>query len=160
MAFLATVPWWQRLFFALCSLIFTLLLGVALIVARDFRRDSTLQWFNGGEIQVVGYFAILGGIAALATFLFFILPLVLLWPPHSQVRHWYAVVCVAMLWPPTLYGIIYRHTVANSFREVRRLPAILGWPELLALCCSACYLLLIRWRHSQLRANPRPRAEE
>lgn len=92
--------WWKRLLSALGALIFTLLLTVALITIRDFRRDPNLQWFNAGESQVVGFSLIVGGLFILATFVLFVTPLVLLWPAASQRKHWYAMLSVLRCFGP------------------------------------------------------------
>jgi len=135
------------------ALIFTLLLTVALITIRDFRRDPNLQWFNAGESQVVGFSLIVGGLFILATFVLFVTPLVLLWPAASQRKHWYAMLCVAMLWPPLLNGIISGRagSPATLFTEFRHNPGLFGWLELFALCSCDCYLLSIHWQHRRLR---------
>ncbi len=139
--------------FGFAALVITLLLTIVSITIRDFWREPDLQWFNGGEMQVVGYVGIIGGIAVLATYIFFVVPLVLLWPALSQPKHWYAMLCVAMLWPPLFQEIIERDRPSMVFREIRRFPGLYGWPELFALCSCGCYVLLIRWQHRRLNAG-------
>jgi len=80
-------------------------------------------------------------------------PLVLLWPATSQRKHWYAMLCVVMLWPPLLNGIISGRagSPAILFTEFRHNPGLFGWLELFALCSSGCYLLSIHWQHRRLR---------
>ena len=148
------VAWSTRLLAALCSLIFTLVLALVLIVLRDFHREAKLEWFNGGEIQVVGYALIMGGLVLLATYVAFVVPLVLLWPARSQRRRWYAVLGVSMLWPPLLYGMILRHEEPPALLdEIRHYPGLFEWLELFALCSCGCYLLLIRWQHRRIRRD-------
>ncbi len=81
------VPWWQRLFFGLIALVLPLLLLIAWTVVRAFRIDPQAQWSNGGVGQVAGYIGIMVGIACLATYFFFVVPVVLLWPARSQRKH-------------------------------------------------------------------------
>ena len=131
------------------ALIWTLLLAAVLLVVRDLRRDPNLQWFNGGEIPYVGYFLIIGGLFFLATYIFFVAPLVLLWPVESQRKHWYAMLCVALLWPPLFIGIIDRTSPSMIFQEIRRNLGFYGQLEPIALFACGCYLLLLRWQHAR-----------
>jgi hypothetical protein len=149
------VVWWQRLLSGLGALVFTLLLTIILFTIRDFRREPNLQWFNGGESQVAAYTLIYGGLIVLATYVLFVVPLVLLWPAESQRKHWYAMLSIAMLWPPLLFGIIFwRDRLSTLFEEIRHNPSLFGSLELFALCSCGCYLLLIRWQHG-LKARSR-----
>jgi hypothetical protein len=146
--------WWQRLLFGFGALIFVLLLTIVLSVIRDYRREPNyFQWSNGGESQIVAYILIFGGLVILATYVFFVVPLVLLWPAESQRRHWYAMLCVAMVWPPLLLGITMHGRPSLLFQEVRRSPGVFGWLELLALCSCGFYLLLIHLQHRRLNAR-------
>jgi hypothetical protein len=149
--------WWQRLLFGFGALIFVLLLTIVLFVINDYRRDPTyFQWSNGGESQIVAIIVIYGGLAILPTYVFFVVPLVLLWPAKSQRRHWYAMLCVAMLWPPLEFGIALHcrpSILFQLFQVVRRSPGPFGWLELLALCSCGCYLLLVHWQHRRLNAR-------
>jgi hypothetical protein len=148
------VVWWKRLLSGLGALIFTLLLTIVLHTINDFRRDPNLQWFNGGENQVVAYGLIMGGLVVLATYVLFVVPLILLWPAESQRKHWYAMLCVAMLWPPLLNGIIIRRDRPSIlFEEIRHYPGLYGWLELFALCSCGCYLLSIHWQHDRLETR-------
>jgi hypothetical protein len=148
------VVWWQRLFFGLGAPVFTLLLTLVLLTIRDFRREPDLQWSNGGESQIAAYMLIYGGLIVLATYVLFVVPLVLLWPAESQRKHWYAMLCVAMLWPPLLFGIIFRRDrLSILFGEIRHSLRLFGWLELFALCSCGCYLLLIHWQHGRLNAR-------
>jgi hypothetical protein len=134
--------WWQRLLSAFGALLFTLLLTIVLLTINDFRRDPGLQWFNGGESQIAAYMLIVGGLVALATYVLFVVPLVLLWPAKSQRKHWYAMLCVAMLWPLLLNGIIIRRDRPPVlFKEIRHDPAFTnGWSSsLYALAAAISY---------------------
>jgi hypothetical protein len=150
------VAWWKRLLSGFGALIFTLLLTVALHTINDFRSDPNLELFNAGESQVVAYELIIGGLVVLATYVLFVAPLVLLWPAKSQRKHWYAMLCVAMLWPPLLFGIIIRHDRPSIlFEEIRHAPGLFGWLELFALCSCGCYVLSIRWQRGRFKASQR-----
>lgn len=131
------VVWGKRLISAFGAFVFTLLLTTGLYTINDFRRDPNLQWFNGGESQIVVGLLVYGGLIALVGYVLFV-PLVLLWPAESQRKHWYAMLCVAMLWPPLLTG-----------------GSIIGRLELFALCSCGCYLLLIHWQQGRLNARSR-----
>ena len=52
----ADVVWWKRLLSGFGALLFTLLAATALLTIRDFWHTPGLQWGNGGEVQVAGYF--------------------------------------------------------------------------------------------------------
>jgi hypothetical protein len=146
--------WWQRLLFGFGALIFGLLLTIVSSVIRDYCREpNDFQWSNGGESTIVTYILLFGGLVILATYVFFVVPLVLLWPAESQRRHWYAMICIAMVWPPLLLGITLRGRPSMFFQEVRRSLSIFGWLELLALCSCGCYLILIHWQHRRLNAR-------
>jgi hypothetical protein len=148
------VVWWQRLLSGLGALVFTLLLTIVLLTIRDFRREPDLQWSNGGESQIAAYMLIYGGLIVLATYVLFVVPLVLLWRAESQRKHRYAMLCVAMLWPPLLFGIIFRRDgLSILFGEIRHNLGPFGWLELFALCSCGCYLLLIHWQHGRLKAR-------
>ena len=129
------VVWWKRLISAFGALVFTLLLTTGLYTINDFRRESNLQWFNGGESEIVVGYLVYGGLIVLVAYVLFVVPLVLLWPAESQRKHWYAMLCVAMLGPPLLTGTIIG----------------LGRLELFALCSCGCYLLLIHWQQGRQR---------
>ena len=146
--------WWQRLLFGFGALLFTLLLTIVLSVIRDYRREPAyFHWSNGGESQIVAFTLIYGGLVILATYVLFVVPLVLLWPAESQRKRWYAMLCVALVWPPLLLGITLRGRPSILFQEVRRSPGPFGWLELLALCTCGCYLLLVYWQHCRLIAR-------
>lgn len=146
--------WWQRLLFGFGALIVVLLLTIVLFVIRDYRREPNhFQWSNGGENQIVAFILIYDGLVILTTYVFFVVPLVLLSPTESQRKHWYAVLCVAIVWPPLLLGITLHGRLAILFQAVRRDPGPFGRLELLALCSCGCYLLLIHWQHRRLNAR-------
>jgi hypothetical protein len=148
------VVWWKRLLSGFGASVFALLLTIVGIVIRSYRIDPNyFHWSNGGESQVAAYLLIYGGLVILTTYVLFIVPLVLLWPAESQRKHWYAMLCVAMLWPPLLFGINVLGQPSILFHAVRRSPAPFVWLELLALCSCGCYLLLIRWQYGRLRAR-------
>ncbi len=146
MAFETNASWWQRLLLGLLALVITLTIMIAVVVVRDFRREPDLQWFNGGEIQVVGYLGIMDGIACLATYILFVAPLVLLWPAWSQRKHWYAILAVAMLWPPIAILMLHWQNPSLALHEFVHFSGILLLPELFAIFSCGIYLLLIRWR--------------
>src|ERR1700730_17684223 len=131
------VVWWKRLLSSFGALAFTLLLTMVLYTINDFRREPNLQWFSGGESQIVVGLLVYGGLIVLVAYVLFVVPLVLLWPAESQRKHWYAMLCVAMLGPPLLTG------------------TIIGRLELFALCSCGCYLLLIHWQQGRLNARSR-----
>src|ERR1700730_7060551 len=133
------VVWWKRLISALGAFVFTLLLTMSFYPINDFRRVPNLHWFNAGESQSVVGLLVYGGLIVLESYVLFIVPLVLLWPAESQRKHWYAMLCVAMLWPPLLTG-----TIIGIWRL-----------ELFALCSCGCYLLLIHWQQGRLNARSR-----
>jgi hypothetical protein len=139
------VTWWQRLLCGFGALLFALFLGIVLFILRDYRRDpACFQRSNGGESQIVAFGLIYGGLVILAAFCFFVVPLVLLWPAESQRRHWYTMLCVAVLWPPLLFGIIMHDRPSIIFQAIRRSPGPFVSLELLALCSCGCHLLLVR----------------
>lgn len=146
--------WWQRLLFGFGVLVFALFLAVVLFILRDYRRDpNDFHWSNGGESQIVAFGLIFGGAVILATLVFFVVPLVLLWPAGSQRRHWYAMLCVAMLWPPLLFEINILGSPSIIFQAIRRSPGPFASLELLALCSCGCYLLLIHCQYRRLSAR-------
>ncbi len=146
--------WWQRLLFGFGALIFILLLTIVLFVIRDYRREPNyFQWSNGGESQIVAFILIYGGLVILTTYVFFVVPLVLIWPAESQRKHWYAMLCVAMVWPPLLLGITLHGRPSILFQTIRRSLSAVGWVELLALCSCGCYLILVHWQHRRLNAR-------
>src|SRR5450756_1186844 len=127
------VAWWRRLLSGLAALVFTLLLTILLLAIRDFSREPDLQWFNAGEIQTSAYLFVYGGLLVLTTFVLFVAPLVLLWPTGSQRKHWYAILCVSMLWPALLFGIFFGHNDLRAlFGEFRHDLGVFGWLELFA----------------------------
>jgi hypothetical protein len=161
-----TVAWWQRLLFGFGASVFTLFLLIAIVVARDFWQDPTLQWGNAGEFQIAAYIFILAGLGFLITSILFVVPLVLIWPADSQQKHWYAVLCVTMLWPPILMVLIERHHPSMFFHELRSNVVMYGGLELIALFACGCYLLSIRWQYSrrvrnsiQQKLDPAPQDE-
>src|SRR5260370_40966425 len=95
--------------------------------------------FKRGESEIVVGYLVYGGLIVLVAYVLFIVPLVLLWPAESQRKHWYATLCVAMLWPPLLTGTIIG----------------IGRLELFALCSCGCYLLLIHCQQGRLNARSR-----
>jgi hypothetical protein len=146
--------WWQRLLSGFGALLFALFLAIGSFAIRDYRREPQyFHWSNGGESQIVAYGLIYGGLVILATYVFFVVPLVLLWPAESQRRHWYAMLCVALVWPPLLLGITLHGRPSILFQVVRRSLSIFGWLEFLALCSCGCYLLLIHWQHRRLNVR-------
>jgi hypothetical protein len=150
------VVWWKRLLTGFVALVSTLLVAIISYTINDFRREPNLHWSNGGESQIVAYMLIYGGLIVLTTYFFFVVPLILLWPAESERKHWYAMLCVAMFWPPLLLGIIFRRDpLLILFDGIRHNPGILGWLELFALCSCGCYLLLIRWQQRRLERRSR-----
>jgi hypothetical protein len=81
------VVWWKRLLSSFGALAFTLLLTMVLYTINDFRREPNLQWFNGGESQIVVGLLVYGGLIVLVAYVLFVVPLVLLWPAESQRKH-------------------------------------------------------------------------
>jgi len=158
------VSWWQRLLFGFLALAPTLLLLEAWAVLGALRLDPNAQWSNGGIGQVVGFTGIMGGIACLATYILFVVPIVLLWPAWSQRTHWYAMLAVSMLWQPIATMLLLRQHPVLALQQIPHSPSTLLLPESLALLSCGSYLLLIRWRgrpkrhqtnvQSQPGANP------
>ena|SRR5271155_3756883 len=148
-----TVAWWQRLLFGFGASLFTLLLLIAGVVARDYWRDPTLQWGKWGEVQVAGYIFIFVGLGFLITYILFVVPLVLIWPAESQQKHWYAMLGVTMLWPPILMVLIERQRPSMFFHEIRYNLSMYSWLELFTVCACGCYLLLLRWQYSRRLRN-------
>ena len=144
-----TVAWWKRLLLAFGALLFTLLLPIASVTVRDFWREPELQWFNGGETQIVVFILLVGGLLILATYIVFVAPLVLLWLVESQHKHWFMMLCVSMLWPPILAGIIWHYDPWRLVHEMYQNPGIFGWPEVFALISCSSHLLLLRWRRGR-----------
>jgi hypothetical protein len=150
------VVWWKRLLSGFGASVFALLLIIVWIVIRSYRIDPNyFHGSNGGESQVAAYLLIYGGLAILTTYVFFVVPLVLFWPAESQRKHWYAMLCVAMLWPPLLFGINVLGQPSILFQAILRSPGPFGSLELLALSSCGCYLLLINWQHRRLNAKSR-----
>jgi hypothetical protein len=153
--------WWQRLLFGIGALVFALFLAIILFAITDYRRDPQyFQWSNGGESQVAAYVLIYGGLAILMTYVFFVVPLVLLWPVESQRRRWYAMLCVAMFWPLlVVFGINLHGDLSAFLYAIRRSPGPFVGLELLALCGCGCYLVLIHWQHRRLDARVKSRED-
>jgi hypothetical protein len=148
--------WWQRLLCGFGALVFALFFMIVLLIIEDYRRDPTyFHWSNGGESQIAAFGLIYGGFAILATYVFFVVPLVLLWPAESQRKHWYAMLSVAMLWPLLALGIAVHNGPSILIQSIRRSPVPYGRLELVALCSCGCYLLLIHWQHRRLTARSR-----
>jgi len=136
--------WWKRLLSGFGASVFALFLTIVGIVIGAHRIEpSYFHWSNGGASLLVAYTLVYGGLAILATYVFFVVPLVLLWPAESQRKHWYSMLCVAMLWPPLLFLITGHGHPSIFFHAIRRSPGPFVWLELLALCSCGCYLLLI-----------------
>jgi hypothetical protein len=151
------IAWWQRLLSGFGTLVFALLLEIVWFAIRDYRREPQyFQWSNGGESQIAAYVLVYGGPVILATYVCFVAPLVLLWPAESQRRHWYAMLCVAMLWPLIVFGVTVHGRPSIFFQAIRRSSGPFVWLELLALCSCGCYLLLIHWQHRRLNTRSRP----
>jgi hypothetical protein len=144
--------WWQRLLYGFGALVFTLLLAMALVLLANFVRYPKLHLWDGGVIQSFGYLLLFGGGIALVTFLLFVCPLVLLWPAESQRRHWYGMMCAAIIWPPLVNWIIFRPH-PHFVQDIRREVGLYGELELVAICSCGCYLLLLRWQHSRLKTK-------
>src|SRR5450432_3274010 len=91
-------------------------------------------------------FLIIGGVMLLIIYVAFVVPLVLLWPVRAQRKYWCAMLCASMLWPPLFSGILHAgRSPLIVFAEIRQSPGFYCHEELFALCCCACYLLLVRW---------------
>ena len=153
----ARVRWWVRLLLAFASL-FPALLGFLLVtVIRDSMwMPQDFHWGNAGEEQIVGYFAIVVGFGALITYVLFIAPLVLLWPVRSQLKHWYAMLLVSLLWLPPAGAVAGNarpeamlHDLLHPFH-----PDILWFLEPFAPLACGVYLLLLH------RAVKRARRED
>jgi hypothetical protein len=132
-----TVPRWQRLLFGLVATAVTLFLVVALFVAQDLWHGHWIGSSSGAGLMHVPdfYFVVIAGrMVAFAMYLVVVVPLVLLWPVRSQLKHWYAFLCAAL----------------------HNLPALLLFPTLPVLCGVACYLLLLRYRHARLHRERIP----
>ena len=140
------VPWWLRLSVGFAVLLPTLLAMVFYAAVRDYvRSPQDFHWGNGGEEQIVGATVIFGGLGALSTYVLFIMPLVLVWPVRSQLKHWYAFIAVALLWLPLALPVAGNarlidtlHDILHPFR--RDLVWLL---EPFALLASGSYLFLL-----------------
>jgi hypothetical protein len=113
-------------------------------VVRAFRLDPNTQWSNGGVLQLVGYIGIMGGVACLATYIFFVAPLILFWPSWSQRKDWYAMLAVAMLWPPAATVMLHWQHPTIALQQMFHFPSSLALPELFALFSCALYVSLMR----------------
>jgi hypothetical protein len=148
-----TVPWWQRLLFGFAATVFTMLLVAVLFAAESFWREPSLHWFNwsgGGGIRTPVFILIGGGMIALAMYLVVVIPLVLLWPVQSQLKHWYAFLCVAALLPIAFFSQAWKGLTLHD------VSAHLPFPVLPVLCGGVCYLLLLRRQHARLNPTSTP----
>jgi hypothetical protein len=148
------VAWRKRLLDGLASLVLTLSLTIGLMAIRDFHRDPTLTWFNGGEITVIAHFVFVGGYLLLPTYFFFVAPIVLLWPAASQRKHWYALLCAAMFGPLLADMIFWRIGLFVLLEKMRDNPGLYCGFEAFALCSCGLYLALLRWQHRRLAQYP------
>jgi hypothetical protein len=149
-----SVPWWQRLLFGFAATMFTLLLVVAFSVAQSLWREPGLHWFrwsDGGGIQIPVFVLYAGGLIALAVYLVVVLPLVLLWPVQSQLKHWYAFLCVAVLLPIAVFAQPWSHSWL--LHDIRPL---LLFPTFPVLCGGVFYLLLLRRQYARLNPPSTP----
>ena len=142
-----TVPWWQRLLLGFAATVFTLLLVVVLGAAQSFWREPG-RWSSGGGIQVLSFVLYACGIIALAMYIVVVVPLVLLWPVQSQLKHWYAFLSVAVLLPIAVFAQPWRSPWLLALYNLR---VLLLFPTFPVLCGGACYLLLLRRRLHQPR---------
>ena len=149
--------------FGFAATLFTLFLAVALVAALSFFREPSLHWFNwsaSGGIRLAAFALIPGAMIALAMYII-VIPLVLLWPTKSQLKHWYAFLCVAALLPIALFGRPWRqpgitsHNVFAAFTP-HAVFALLAFPVLPILGGGACYLLLLRRQQSRLNPPSTP----
>ena len=82
--------------------------------------------------------------------------IVLLWPAASQRKHWYAMVCVAMLVPFLADSIFWHMGFSALLEKMRAYPSLYGGYEAFALCACGLYLVLIRWQHRRLARPTTP----
>lgn len=140
------VTWQTRLAEAFAVLIPTLLAMVLTAVIRDYIRvPQEVDWGNAGEEQIVAYVVLFGGFGALLTYAFFIVPLVLLWPIRSQLKHCYALLLVSLTWLPLTFGVMGKARPVDTWREfLYPLHDDWGWRlEPFALFACSLYLLLL-----------------
>lgn len=122
------------------------LAALAFIVLRDMLTHTDVHWGNGGEEQIVVYFAIFGGIVSFFTYIFFVAPLVLFWPVHSQLKHWYTVLLVSLLWLPPAMAVAGNRRAVDMLRDLLHPfhPDIMWFMEPFAPLACGLYLLLLR----------------
>jgi hypothetical protein len=153
-----TVPWWQRLLLVFCAAVIAWLsTAIVLTCILLWHTPGGRHWFNdlsgGGILETLRAGLIMGGFMALGFYIFLAAPLVLVWPVKSQLKHWYAFLCVAALLPVVYMSTIFwRHPVL-ILQEIHHNPGILelAWPAIPFLWGIACYLLLLRGQHGRLR---------
>lgn len=148
------VNWLHRLLLAFAAMFLASLAALVFIVLRDMLTHTDVSWGNGGEEQIVGYFAIYGGIGSLFTYIFFVVPLVLLWPVRSQLKHWYAILLVSLFWLPPAMAFIGNRRAVDMLHDLLHPfhPHILWLMEPFAPLACGLYLLLLL--HRTKRAKP------
>ena len=140
------LPWWQRLLLAFAALVITLVALVVFFTVRDYvQSPRDFQWGNGGEEQMVFAFGYFGGLGELVTYVLFVVPLVLLWPVRSQLKHWYAPLLVSLLWLPPVWAILSNARPGDMWRDFRHPfhPDLLWLIEPFAPVACGLYLLLL-----------------
>ena len=162
-----TVPWWQRLLLVFCAAVIAWL-STAIVVTCTFlwHIPEERHWFTNlsgdGILATLREILIIGGFMALGFYVLLAAPLVLVWPAKSQLKHWYAFLCVAALLPVVYMSTIFWHHPVLILQEIHRNPGILelAWPAIPFLCGIACYLLLLRCQHGRLREQVSLPSEE
>jgi hypothetical protein len=137
------VPWWQRLQLALAAT-FVAWLCTSIVLDCLSPRRIIAELLSFGMFIAVDYFLLL------AT------PLVLIWPVKSQLKHWYAFLCVGAVLSVLLTVPYMRHPLLIG-REIRSNPeiakGIIGhvWKETIPIVFGmTCYLLLLRRRQAHI----------
>ncbi len=117
---------------------------------------SETDWHQeGGSIQIILWVAYLQVVAALVSFVAVVVPLNFFWSSGVQLKRWYWVVTISLLWFPLLYVV-----VEHDMRVIRTffIPWIFLWAEAMAVACSGLYLFLlhraIRLKNDVLVSHP------
>lgn len=150
-----TVPWWQRLLLGFAATVSTVLVAAAVFAAQSFWRGPGLHWFSwsgGGGIQIPAFILYAGGLIALAMYIVVVVPLVLIWPVRSQLKHWYAFLCVAEALPIGIFSRPWIHPVHNPHDILFEAEHL--WITILpVLFGSVCYLLLLRRQQTRFNST-------
>jgi hypothetical protein len=148
-----TVRWWQRLLLGfIATIIAWFSSAIVLTCYWLWRTPQERHWFTNfsrdGILAILREALVIGGFLALDFYVLLAIPLILLWPVKSQLKHWYAFLGAAFSLPLVLTSTLFWRHPLLFLQEVLHNPGILelSWPAMPFVFGIACYLLLLRRR--------------